>query len=195
MSISIDREELAWAAGFFDGEGNTCLIKAAAGERIAVQISSTYQPALERFLKAVQIGHINGPYQRGTFKPQWAYRVNSFRKCQAVIAMLWPFLSGEKRAQAAGALSRCIKSVPYYIGPELPPHATVGRYKRGCRCRPCRVAKSAYRGVPEELRRGPRQYSKDNPPPHGTANRYKHHSCRCPECRSAAREARRRNAA
>lgn len=155
MSIVINREELAWAAGFFDGEGCVSVIKATAGERLAVQISSTYQPALERFLKAVQIGRIYGPYERGTFKPQWAYRANGFRRCQAVIAMIWPFLSGEKRAQAADALSRCTKSAPRYVGDDLPPHGTSARYKRGCRCERCYTAKSAYRGVSEENRRGP----------------------------------------
>lgn len=155
--ITVSREELAWAAGFFDGEGNTCVINYDRdGERIAVQISSTYLPTLERFLGAVHQGRIYGPYQRGTYKPQWHYRVNGWPRCQAVIAMLWPFLSGDKRAQAADKLSLCVRSSLRLPRGEKPPHGTTNRYQHhGCRCAECCAAKSVYRGVAPELRRGP----------------------------------------
>lgn len=167
--IAISREELAWAAGFFDGEGNTCVInRGRGGQRIAIQISSTYKPTLERFLSAVHQGRIYGPYKRGDYKEQWVYRVNGWPTCQAVIAMLWPFLSGDKRSQAADKLSHCVKSSLRLYG-IVPPHATANRYQHHrCRCDACCAAKSAARGIAPESRRGPYR-SRHRPAPQGVS--------------------------
>ena len=62
--------ELAWAAGFFDGEGCTCIWKGNTGfnnRRVQVQIHQSSADGtpevLKRFLEAVEVGKIYGPYK------------------------------------------------------------------------------------------------------------------------------------
>lgn len=99
--------ELAWAAGFFDGEGGTY-----GGERhgatIRVGQVEDNREVLERFHRAVLgIGRIRGPYPMRSGRPQSEWRVTSWPEVQAVIALLWRFLGSEKREQAKAVLARC----------------------------------------------------------------------------------------
>lgn len=91
--INLNREELAWAAGFFDGEGN---IRAYIDKRseeyyLQIQIGQVlddyifdhpYCEVLEKFKDAVQLGRINGPYEyksRPRKQPVLQYSANGFR--------------------------------------------------------------------------------------------------------------------
>jgi len=98
------REELAWAAGFFDGEGYT----SAKPERrdifigLRLGISQSEEPpfSLKRFREAVSgIGTIHGPYLT-MHKPRYTYSANGV-EAQAVFAMLASFLGPEKFKQGA----------------------------------------------------------------------------------------------
>jgi hypothetical protein len=108
----IDREELAWAAGFFDGEGCFCYTK--SGRYVGVRVAQTALEPLERFRTAlVNVGKIYGPYQqkhrdRWSKKPQFAYQVTGHERVQAIAAMLWFKLGSAKRAQATRALDQAI---------------------------------------------------------------------------------------
>lgn len=113
----MEREiELAWAAGFFDGEGTITLtgrravrhhnfmvaIKQSVGSDAAVP------DVLARFQAAVGAGKIGGPYidrpTRQGFSPNrrpsftW-YAIDA--EADLVLARLWPQLGSVKRAQAA----------------------------------------------------------------------------------------------
>jgi hypothetical protein len=55
---------------------------------------------LDRFHKAIGgLGVVSKPYKVPTGE-RCDWRLGSFEGCQAVIAMLWAFMSPEKRAQA-----------------------------------------------------------------------------------------------
>ena len=103
----MDPIELAWAAGFYDGEGTTVV----CGDRIrvgATQATSDGGPpsVLLRFQAAVGIGVVRGPYfPPGNRRPQWqwyAYGDNA----HAAIGRLWPFLTDVKRNQYLGVCER-----------------------------------------------------------------------------------------
>jgi hypothetical protein len=100
----MDREKLAWAAGFCDGEGsfNTSRMN------ILFSISQVDTRCLEKFKDAVGgIGYIRGPYQgAGNRQPHYIYSTSKFEHVQAIIAMLWHWLGPVKRAQAEGVLRR-----------------------------------------------------------------------------------------
>jgi hypothetical protein len=109
--------ELAWAAGFFDGEGCTATSvdkRRPAALRIFSSVgqssrSATVVPSvLTRFQNAVGgLGYIKAPYldeRSGTYAHQW--RADSFEEAQAVVALLWKHLGPVKRAQASAALPR-----------------------------------------------------------------------------------------
>lgn len=112
------REELAWAAGFFDGEGCFRLhTKGGTEGRYYAQttINQIHPEVLERFQKAVLgLGKIHGPDQPCGTKmdgspksPLWNYRCTNFEGTQAIYAMLSPFLGSVKREQGRKVLSQC----------------------------------------------------------------------------------------
>lgn len=99
------REELAWCAGFFDGEGNVCVSK----DWIRSQTAQIDRLVLDRLIAATGIGRINGPYvmrrkDHYKNKPQYFFSLNGFEEVQAFIAMIWPWLGQIKRSQARKAL-------------------------------------------------------------------------------------------
>lgn len=101
-----DTHELAWAAGFFDGEGSIFVIgKTHLGVRLAV--GQTDVRPLHRFDEAVNsLGTLNKPIPKTNPKhnPLWIYQVQKFEYVQAIIALLWKYLSEPKREQARLAL-------------------------------------------------------------------------------------------
>jgi len=167
--VAIDRVELAWAAGFFDGEGSTFVL----GKLKHPKISITQAPdppdgkppaVLDRFYRAVgEIGNVEGPYQEKTGELKWFYVANGHEMVQAVITLLWTRLGTVKREQAARSL-RLHRQVPRG---ERNPGVRFGRplnamCKRGHdysditlnssgnrMCRPCRnlLARERMRGV------------------------------------------------
>ena len=105
----MNRDEIIWAAGFFDGEGHTVYqvqIKSTRIRGIRTQIGQALnnREVLERFQAAVGIGKICKISGKGLNNQYYAYYTSSFETSQAVIAMLWKFLSSSKKAQAKKAL-------------------------------------------------------------------------------------------
>lgn len=101
--MNIDREELAWAAGFYDGEGSTFLRKSHDIKRPSMGISQLERLPLERFQAAVGgLGRIYpGSPSSGT---TWMWHANRVGDTYTVIALLWHWLSEPKRWQARRVL-------------------------------------------------------------------------------------------
>jgi hypothetical protein len=90
------REEMAWAAGFFEGEGNF--------SRKGLAVAQVNREPLDRLKEITGFGTIRGPYRnRG---PIFLWEINSFELIQAFVAMVWPWLSERRREQARKALAR-----------------------------------------------------------------------------------------
>lgn len=108
-----DARELAWAAGFFDGEGSIVPTRhGKAPPRLYLpQASSEQSPhsALLRFHRAVgRLGRISGPRylpDEWSKRPQWRWEATSFEHAQGVIALLWRHLGRNKRAEVREALT------------------------------------------------------------------------------------------
>lgn len=107
------REELAWAAGFFDGEGHVSapLRRGWFHHRLHIAIAQTDPQPLARFAATVggigqtqEVGRRLRKNGLGFCKRMWRYHVDSFEGAQAVMAMLWPFLCEPKRQQTHDAL-------------------------------------------------------------------------------------------
>ena len=110
--------EAAWAAGFFDGEGSTVLMPASNDgqrRRYLTPRCSISQHAPEgepcvpllRFQQAVGgLGSVNGPRTyTGYTTPRWTWSTNRADEAEVVLAILWPYLSAPKRAQAMPVLT------------------------------------------------------------------------------------------
>lgn len=101
-------ERLAWAGGFFDGEGSTFARSESArpGYRrlnvVAPQLGGASIPeVLARFRIAMnEMGSIGRP-SSGLY--QW--RVLDYARSRAAVALLWPWIGAVKRKQAAAALA------------------------------------------------------------------------------------------
>lgn len=104
----LDPLQLAWAAGFFDGEGSTFVsARKDRPEYLRLEVSvgqsgHTGSPeVLYRFQAAVLgIGTISGP----DGDDMYMWRANGLEEAQATVALLWRQLGLVKRAQATAAL-------------------------------------------------------------------------------------------
>jgi hypothetical protein len=104
----MNREQLAWAAGFFDGDGWVTSSRGASRRRkLQLGVAQSGDPeVLFRFRDAVGVpGNVTGPYARPPHKAVYRYTLQRFEYGQAVLAMLWPWLSEVKRRQAKTALA------------------------------------------------------------------------------------------
>ena len=162
------REELAWCAGFFDGEGHIGTgigrIKGKWTARpLRLNVSQTDRFVLDRFRDAVGIGRVTGPYlntkRRPNEAPVFYFQVARFESVQAVVALLWTWLSPVKREQAQAALL-AMRARPTHKGtcrrghPRTPENTywLPGGKWRGCRL--CRALTSAAyaKANPEKLK-------------------------------------------
>jgi len=91
--------DLAWAAGFYDGEGSTFLQRPRKTVKLILTVSQKDTRVLLK-LKRILGGGIYGPYGG---RPCAAWILQGENAYQALMAM-WPHLGAAKREQAAVAL-------------------------------------------------------------------------------------------
>lgn len=98
------REELAHAAGIFDGEGHTsCRLSQAGRVRLTLRVGQRHPELIERFAATIGFGNITTLDREG--RPYWVYSITRFEHVQAAGAMLWHWLGPIKREQLALALN------------------------------------------------------------------------------------------
>lgn len=104
--------ELAWAAGFFDGEGCVYARKVAdrSWRRPGITIVQADVRSLERFCDAVGLDrrYLIGPKpQPGAGnKPIYEIRVNKLSVVVSILEAIGPYLSGPKTEQAAQVMAK-----------------------------------------------------------------------------------------
>lgn len=100
--------ELAWAAGFFDGEGSvSCHTQTKRVGRevvgylhLSIRQKEDEHELLSRFKSAVLEYGVIYQFEPGV----WDYRIWGFEGVQFVIALLWKYLGSVKRMQYRSAL-------------------------------------------------------------------------------------------
>jgi len=105
----MDRLELAWAAGFFDGDGWTARVTHRSTGRAVAQInqasSSGVPEVLVRFQAAVGgLGHIRGPKRKKGRKDLYWWFSTKRRVIHDIGRSLGPWLSPDKAAQFRDAV-------------------------------------------------------------------------------------------
>ena len=102
MSLPTKNEELAWAAGFFDGEGWIGAYRQNKQRRVHVTlgVGQKDRALLERFR------HATGGYGTIYAERGGMYRHSFHRSAviQGIVSELWPWLGHVKRYQALAAL-------------------------------------------------------------------------------------------
>lgn len=103
--ISI-REELAWAAGLFEGEGCITQTRRSTGYAAPrLQMSMADIDVVRRFALTVGVGSLHWITPRRLHhSEQLLWSVTRFEHVQAVLAMFWPWLGDRRRARARQVL-------------------------------------------------------------------------------------------
>jgi hypothetical protein len=109
----VDRYELAWAAGFFDGEGWAASSRMGRGDkkRPAARINQAdaggVPDVLLRFQRALGgLGRIGGPYRKEGRTDLYRWLVSSRHDVELLHHLLLPWLGQVKLAEFADALGR-----------------------------------------------------------------------------------------
>lgn len=117
------RESLAWAAGFFEGEG--CFTRSSnRGQRAS--LVNTDMEMLTRFQDVVGFGKIypvRGPSLIPGRKTQYVWATGRFEHLQALTSMLWRWLSPRRKARAMEILR---------VGMSQPNVGTFAKYRPEC---------------------------------------------------------------
>lgn len=87
--------ELAWAAGFFDGEGSTTY--QTSTKSLCITVGQKHPEVLQRFASAVGIRPV---YETHRIPYPWYTVAASGVKAVDALQQLWPYLSSEKKKQA-----------------------------------------------------------------------------------------------
>jgi hypothetical protein len=94
------REDIAWAAGLFEGEGTVGTQETAERIRVRFALAMTDEDVVRRFRRILGVGHVNGPnWHKGSTKPQWRWSATKRADVAIVSDLLYPFL-GERRRNA-----------------------------------------------------------------------------------------------
>lgn len=98
------RENIAWAAGLFEGEGT---IWFKSGKKPCLRIGMTDGDVIKKFGDIIGCGWVSGPHTRAShpkYKPVWVWQCGGAEKCQAVLAAFWPHLGERRKSKAADAI-------------------------------------------------------------------------------------------
>ena len=121
------REQYAWAAGVFDGEGNIMCGRqkhtTRKGEkrvyrRPVMRVSQTAKyggvPQMITRLHEVLGGKIGGPYARKepNAKQVYTWCVASYEDVQYTLCRLWPWIGRQKRLDALGVINEYLENRP-----------------------------------------------------------------------------------
>jgi hypothetical protein len=103
-------EQIAWAAGWFEGEGSILL----SGGRLHARVSNTDQEILDRFAKVLSVGAKYGPYAPygGTEHRKqllWVW-VACEEAALDAIALMWLWLGSRRQKRA-----RELTGIPFHV--------------------------------------------------------------------------------
>lgn len=166
----MENTDLAWLAGFWDGEGCVTTLKHYAIPQFVIgQAGDEGAELCQRVLDIAELGgHVHGPYLHGgRKKPYYVARITGGAAVIALLEKCGPWLSRTKREQAEAALQRWKQ---YRInnnvvtpgeathcrrGHEWTPENTQwsppGAVRRGRRCRACHRENEARRRARKKL--------------------------------------------
>lgn len=99
-----DSHEIAWAAGFYDGEGHANY--KAPSNSVHLSIDQVELSPLVRFRDAVGVGSLYGPYASNGGKSSYRYATTNLVDFQVAVDALWPFLCEPKKNQILRQVQR-----------------------------------------------------------------------------------------
>jgi hypothetical protein len=103
VSVASD-VDIAWAAGLFDGEGSTSVLKAQRDRYayVRMNVPQKHREVLDKFLSIVNVGKI---YKAKT-RDIHSLDIYKQEDVELTLNLLWPYLSEIKKKQALAAYER-----------------------------------------------------------------------------------------
>lgn len=96
------REDVAWAAGLFEGEGSFVLTRYPTRLCPHVALQMTDEDVVRRFASVLGFGTISVRQpRRDGYKTAWLWQTSRFETFQATGAMFWPWLGNRRRQRWA----------------------------------------------------------------------------------------------
>lgn len=102
------RENIAWLAGLFEGEGCISLRDyiSDAEPRFNLIIKMTDEDVIRRAHGVAGIGCVGGPYmEKAGTKPCWRWSAWNNQNCVALLYAMYPFLGSRRRGKICEMLS------------------------------------------------------------------------------------------
>lgn len=163
----MDEHELAWAAGFFDGDGWAALVRGGRGRRLRpmAQINQAgpdgVPQVLTRFRDAVGVGRVNGPKVGVRRRDLYWWVASSRGDVTSTAKLIGPWLSTEKRAQFRAAVGFRLDAPPIdsfawaagLFDAEGSVSLSDHQSHPGYKVIEASVTQGGYESTPEELRR------------------------------------------
>src|SRR5438309_9068236 len=126
----MDRHELAWAAGFFDGEGWTNRAKRGVHARINQAGPDGVPKVLSKFRRIVGVGRLRGPQTKEGKQDLYWWEATSRADVTAVADLIGAWLCPTKRAEFERTLQRSLAPA-VSPGSESEEHAWAGGFFDG----------------------------------------------------------------
>jgi len=147
---STEREQLAWAAGLFEGEGCFGAYHRQKQRTVIASLAMTDGDVVRRFAAVIGIGQARGPRQRRpNEQPMYEWSVQSAPDVLKVISLLSPWLGERRKAKSIevaataatigphhGLRTHCRRGHPYEGENLVLEPSRLGQIRRRCkRCR------------------------------------------------------------
>lgn len=146
----MDSDDLAWIAGFLEGEGFFSRQTDRKGRiRVLIGAISIDKDVLDHLARTVPHSRVNGPYtpakgSRGK-KLTWRWVVCLRQPTVELATRLRPLMCNRRQGQIDALLAHAASKPPSPAGrPSTAAHGTRTRYSHGCRCQDCREAENSY---------------------------------------------------
>ena len=158
----MQKHDITWAAGLFEGEGCICRSKPNGRKafRGKLRIVMLDEDIVKRFAAIVRCGHVHGPikHTRSGRADYWKWETSRWRDIVHVIVLLRPHLGVRRQQQLDTVLRTCQPTYTQRVPEELPPDCgycqpeeitprgyIMHRKKKTELCRGCYAANLRYR--------------------------------------------------
>lgn len=103
--LNINREQFAWAAGLYEGEGSAHL--RVQPRFFGLSVTSTDEDVLRKLRRVLGVGNVTGPYtsKNPHHKAFYRWSTTTFEHAQFAAAALWPHLCVRRQGQIHRALT------------------------------------------------------------------------------------------
>ena len=104
-------EDIAWAAGLFEGEGCITDTDTRNPNNPLLQMTMTDEDVMKRFIKIVGYGNLTevnrlAPSQKEYWKPQFKWAVRKKKEVKRMLLMFLPYLGERRACKALDALDK-----------------------------------------------------------------------------------------